>query len=228
MRRYVAVGLISIALAGCAGGPQWTGPMGQSVAGFYDNPTLVLARDHQYVWETVADVVDDYFVIEHEEPVRLLDNTLTEGRLDTFPKVGSTLLEPWHHDSANAYQRLESTLQSIRRRAVVRVIPAENGYWVDVVVFKELEDVVQPEQANAGAATFRYDDSLTGVVNPVYEQPINDGWIPLGRDTALEQRILAQLLARIGNTGCIGASPVSAQTPPLQDLQLISPLPATR
>jgi hypothetical protein len=32
------------------------------------------------------------------------------------------------------------------------------------------------------------------VVNPVTDVPIDDNWIPLGRDTALEQRILGQLL----------------------------------
>jgi hypothetical protein len=36
------------------------------------------------------------------------------------------------------------------------------------------------------------------VVNPVGAQEINDGWIPKGRDTALEQRILKQLVDRVG------------------------------
>jgi len=143
-----------------------------------------------------VDVVDDYFAIEREEPVRLIGNTPTEGRLDTFPKVGATIFEPWLHDSANSSERIESTLQSIRRRAVVRVIPAEQGYWVDVAVYKELEDVVQPERSTAGAATFRYDDTLTRVATAVGEQEVSEGWIPQGRDTALEQRIIAQLQAR--------------------------------
>ena len=47
-----------------------------------------------------------------------MGSTLTEGRIDTFPKPGATLLEPWDHDSADSYERLESTLQSIRRYAV--------------------------------------------------------------------------------------------------------------
>ena len=28
--------------------------------------------------------------------------TITEGRLDTFPDVGSTCLEPWRNDSADS------------------------------------------------------------------------------------------------------------------------------
>jgi hypothetical protein len=154
--------------------------------------------DPQQVWETVVDVTDDYFQIEREEPVRVIGDVVTEGRLDTFPKVGSTWLEPWQLDSASPYERLESTLQSIRRQAVVRVIPSQRGYMVNVFVFKELEDVTQPERATAGAATFRHDSSLTRVVNPGSEQPINEGWIGLGRDPALEQQILADIVARFG------------------------------
>ena len=163
---------------------------------YCDNPTLLRVADHQCAWETVVDVIDDYFVIDREEPVRQVGNTPTEGLLDTFPKVGATIFEPWLLDSAGSGERIESTLQSIRRKAVVRVIPAEGGYWVDVAVFKELEDVPQPEQSTAGAATFRYDDTLNRVANPVAGQQINEGWIPQGRDTALEQRIIAHLQAR--------------------------------
>jgi hypothetical protein len=76
-------------------------------------------------------------------------------------------------------------------------MPAEGGYRVEVNVFKELEEVARPE-GTTGDATFRYDTSLTRVVDPVGEQEVNEGWIPLGRDAALEQRIIADLLARTG------------------------------
>ena len=93
------------------------------------------------MWDQIVDVVDDYFKIEKEERVRLVGDLLTEGRLDTYPRGGSTIFEPWGNDSANAYEKLESTLQSIRRIAQVRVIPAQAGFQVEVIVYKELEDV---------------------------------------------------------------------------------------
>jgi len=165
----------------------------------YDNPTLVPMADHDYVWETVVDVVDDYFDSEREEPVRRIGQTITEGRIDTFPRGASTILEPWNPDSTGMHEKVESTLQSMRRRATVRVIPAEEGFWVDVVVLKELENVKKPDHATAGAATFRYDSSLTRVVDTIGEEEIHAGWIPKGRDTVLEQRIIGHLQARFGN-----------------------------
>ncbi len=201
MRRLLPVTLILSAavLSGCAVDRSLTDPGWQTQNVFHDNPVFLPVTDHEFVWETVVDVVDDYFPIRREEPVRFLGKEPTQGRLDTFPVVGSTIFEPWHRDSASSYEKLESTLQSIRRHAAVTVKPIkEGGYLVDVAVYKELEDVVEPENASAGNATFRYDSSLTRVVNPVGAQEINKGWIPKGRDTALEQRILGQLISRLG------------------------------
>src|SRR5262249_23095188 len=80
----------------------------------YQNPVPIPVTNYELVWDGVRDVVADYFRIQRVEPVRLIGNTLTEGRIDTYPMPGATLLEPWFHDSANDYERLESTLQSIR------------------------------------------------------------------------------------------------------------------
>ncbi len=163
-----------------------------------ENPALLPAIDRDLLWQHLVDVVDDYFTIDREEQVRQIGDVVTEGRIDTFPEIGSTYFEPWRRDSANSYEKLESTLQTIRRQAVVRVTPTAAGYLVDVAVFKELEDVARPEQATAGAATLRHDTSLTRVVQPIGDQPAVQGWIPQGRDIALEQRMLSQLRCRLG------------------------------
>lgn len=175
-------------------------PPGVAATGpVYQNPVLVPATDHEYVWETVADVVDDYFRIKEEQPVRLVGQVMTEGRLETFPEVGSTIFEPWRRDSVGRPARVESTLQSIRRQAIVRVVPDPQGYMIDVAVYKELENVDQPDHATSGQATFRNDASLTRVVDSLRARDTNDGWIPKGRDPALEQRILSEILARAGS-----------------------------
>jgi hypothetical protein len=198
MIRAVVGVLLAAVVSGCASGPSLVEPSGNPVLVSHQNPMVVPGRDPQCVWETIADVVDDYFRIKQEEPARLVGQVVTEGRLETFPEVASTIFEPWRHDSADTYEKVESTLQSIRRRAQVRMVPGEGGFWIEVAVFKELEDVRQPAHASAGAATFRNDSSLTRVVSTVGEQEATAGWILMGRDPALEQRILAQLHERFG------------------------------
>jgi hypothetical protein len=198
MRKLLLALFAPLALSGCVGGPPWNVPDAMPPPPAYDSRVLVSNADAQYVFATVADVVDDYFKIDHAEPVRTLGMESTEGRIDTYPKLGATIFEPWDHDSADGYQRWESTLQSIRRYAVVKVKPVPNGqgFWVEVAVFKQLENLVAPEHASAGAATFPHDDTLTRVINPPGGKDLNRGWIDQGRDMVLEQRILGQLLDR--------------------------------
>jgi len=193
MHRVLAAILGLSLFAGCS---VW-GPPPPVVAQF-ENPALFPIADRDYAYDQVVDVIDDYFRIERLDRVRLIGDTETEGRIETFWQTGATLLEPWHGDSVGGYERSESTLQSIRRRATVRVIPAASGYLVDITVYKELEDLVRPEHSTVGAATFRYDDSLTPYTEPVGGQPYTMGWIPQGRDVGLEQKIVAKLLARAG------------------------------
>jgi hypothetical protein len=220
MRIEVVAAVTVMALAGCSAGPEWTAPpccppqpltpaqpavapVGPPVA-VYANPIFVPVGDPQCAWEKVVEVVNDYFRIEREEPVRVVGNTLTEGTLTTVAEVSPTIFEPWRHDTVDPGQRVENTLQTMRRRAVVRVVPAPGGHWVEVQVFKELEDLARPEQSTAGAATFRYDDTLTHIVDPVGGQPITHGWIAQGRDTSLEQYIIGDLLSRSGQMSTVG------------------------
>ncbi len=206
-----AVVAVGLSWAGCCSlGPDYTAPAecppgtvptAPAVATTYPNPVFVPIADPQCAWETIVDVVDDYFRIDHEEPVRQVGSTVLEGNITTAPQISPTVLEPWRHDTVDPDQRWENTLQTMRRRATVRVAPAQGGYLVDVQVYKELEDNRRPDQSSAGSATFRYDSSLTGVVNPVEGAPTTLGWIARGRDTSMEQHILAHLLSRSGQAG---------------------------
>ena len=105
------------------------------------NPLYLPVTNQDWAWEQIIDVVDDYFRVEHENRVQLVGNVLTEGRIDTFPQIGATWLEPHRPDSVGEGSRWESTLQTIRRRAVLRVIPQQGGYLIEAVVYKELEDL---------------------------------------------------------------------------------------
>lgn len=169
------------------------------------NPIYVPVTNQDWAWEQIVDVVDDYFRIERESRVQLVGNVVTEGRIDTFPQVGATLVEPHRPDSVGRYNRWESTFQTIRRRGLVRVIPEQGGYLIDLAVYKELEDVPYPENSTAGSATFRYDNSLSSRVNDeVSRTRLSEYWIPLGRDCDCEQQMLAEIQARLGGGGASG------------------------
>jgi hypothetical protein len=178
---------------GCAGLFHRRGTPAEPIA----NPLFIPPVDREFLWNQSVDAIDDYFRIEREDRVRLIGGVLTEGRIDTFPTVGSTVFEPWRWDSTPGYEKLHATLQSIRRRATLRIIPVDGGYLLDVVVSKELEDLDKPQHATAGGATLRHDGTLVRQEGPPGRFSVTLGWIPIGRDLTLEQRILADISARI-------------------------------
>ena len=66
---------------------------------------------------------------------------------------------------------------------------------MDVSVSKELEDLEQPQHAATGQARVRHEDSLKPT-DPDGLDELTLGWIRLGRDVSLEQRILAEIRDR--------------------------------
>ena len=161
------------------------------------NPLAVPMLDRWLVMEQISDEVDNYFRILREERIRVHDGILSEGRIETLPKIGSTLLEPWRRDSLVGFERLHATLQTVRRYAKVRVVPAGDRYLVDVQVFKELEDLEQPRGSGISGQILRTDSTLDiDRQLPELAEPGN-GWIPLGRDVLLEQQILRNIQTRL-------------------------------
>lgn len=185
--------------------PDFGLPTGPRVDNPLPNPLVVPIANSELAWDQLADVVSTYFPIAREQPVQMLDGVLTEGFVETPPQVSATVLEPHRKDSAGAFNRWQSTLQTVRRRAYVRVIPVAEGWAIDVQVFKELEDLPHPERASAGQAVLRNDNSLpSGRVVPVSLTRESDVWIRLGRDEPLEQKMLGEIQERLAGAAQTG------------------------
>lgn len=172
-------------------------PVEPRIANRFPNPLYVPATNSEAAWETIAAVMSRYFPIDSEERVQRVGAMLTEGRLQTRWQTGSTIFEPWRRDSAGGFNRWQSTLQTIRRRGTLRVIPAAGGYQIETRVDKQLENLNRPERATAFAASLRNDSALpTDRVTPIDRTRESDFWIDIGRDEPLEQRILQELNRR--------------------------------
>ncbi len=152
------------------------------------NPLYVAGNNENAIWEATVDVLHEF----HFDIAR--ENRLSRV-IETAYLTGSGVLEPWHSDSVGPVNRWESTFQSIRRRVIVNVIPDERGqgYLVSVEAFKELEDLEGLAANSEGAATFNENEPLRRDLNPVVGQSAPSGWLPQGRDLALESAILQRL-----------------------------------
>ncbi len=163
------------------------------------NPAHIGAVDPDFLWRQVVDAVDDYFPLDTEQPVRRDNMNWLEGRLTTHPVVSGTVFEPWRHEAARGFERLQSTIETVRRKATVRLVPEATGYLLDVQVIKEQEDVDQSQFATSGAATQRQDGSIIRNENQVRQLPATLGWYEIGRDRDLERRLVESILGRVTN-----------------------------
>ncbi|MCP4083328.1 MAG: hypothetical protein GY819_07225 [Planctomycetaceae bacterium] len=195
------VGFLLTGFAACGkvsqGGWQMAGTSAQGLP----NPVSVPMVPRELIMDEVADEVDNYFRILREQQIRLTDNILTEGWIDTAPKIGSTCFEPWRKDSTKGFELLHASLQTVRRWARVRVIPNGDQYLVDIKVYKELEDLEQPEISSISGPTWRHDNALDFDSyehdQRLLDAPPNRGWIPMGRDFSLEQQMLSNIRERV-------------------------------
>jgi hypothetical protein len=164
---------------------------------FVPNPLELPPAEDDFVWSQVIDAVDDYFRITREQPVQNSDGIILDGHVESAYRVGGSIFEPWRKDTTPGFERLQSTLQSIRRRAIVSVRPQGAGYVVEVVVQKDLEDTDRTQYATESSAAKRHDGTVLRKEDSYGDNPQTLGWIPLGRDTSLEQVILQDIFGRI-------------------------------
>ncbi|MGI9474850.1 MAG: hypothetical protein ACR2NZ_25190, partial [Rubripirellula sp.] len=165
----------------------------ESPEDFVPNPLELPPSPDEFVWSQVIDTVDDYFRISREQPVQNSEGIILDGRVETSYRIGASCFEPWRKDSTAGFERLQSTLQSIRRRAIVTVRPRGPGYTIEVIVQKDLEDVDRSQYSTESSAATRHDGTVVRREDRFDDSPVTLGWIPMGRDTSLEQVILSDI-----------------------------------
>ena len=183
-------GAIVLTACGCATGPILDDPalFRSDPAVTVENPVYIPLGPPAYntVFEKTLDVLTQYFEIEYENRYG--------GFIRTYPRVEPGLERSLLPGSPSFEERLYATLQSVRYFAVVKIqVANDGGFWVDVKVFKELEDVPRPERSTAGSAIFRSDVTVERRFEVVEPYSGESNWIPIGRDKALEQSILQQI-----------------------------------
>lgn len=195
--RIAALGLLT--LGGCATVPDLDNPIAvrrlNAVAlSEVENPVLLSPGQHTgasyaIVFDHVLSVMDDFFEIKYANPY--------DGRIVSKPSIAPGLERLWKPGSSSGMERLIATFQTIRYRGQVQIRASEGGgYLVDVVVFRELLDDIQPIGTNSSPSSFRDLPSVERQFEVVDDTvPVYDGgrWIPKGREHTIEQAILRKL-----------------------------------
>jgi hypothetical protein len=184
----------AVIAAGCSTGPLQDNPLlvRSEAPLITENPVYIplgsRPQDYALVFEKVLDVIDDYFEIAYANRY--------DGRIETFPQTAPGLGQPWKPGSPDLYQRTYALFQSVRHRALVRITVAnDGGFFVDLKVLKELEDLPAPSRATPGSASFRNLQTIERQYEVVEAGQYEANWIPIGRDLKLEQVLLSRIAA---------------------------------
>lgn len=189
-----AVGAALLAsVGGCMSGPRLNNPtymQSQTFVTAVENPVYIPLGPPSYgmVFENVLDVVTAYF------PDAIAYANRYDGRIETYPTIAPGFEQLWKRGSPSVRERWLATLQTYRHRAVVQIQTADDGgYFVQVTVFKELENLPRPVRQTAGAATFINEPTVQRQYQVIDPTVFESNWIPMGRDIDMEQAILCRI-----------------------------------
>jgi len=194
LERLLGLGGLVIMMAGlggCTYGPVAGNPLlvqPDLALGQVENPIFVPQGSSGYpmVFDRTYDIVSEYFHVKRSNRF--------DGLIVTWPLITAGYLDAPRLGLYDADELLQATFQTIRRFAVVRITPAAvGGFLIDVQVHKELEDLPVPMHSGGGLAVLRTEAPIerqTEVVTPLIP---THGWIPIGRDHALERVILERM-----------------------------------
>ncbi|MEP3479562.1 MAG: hypothetical protein ABJZ55_09970 [Fuerstiella sp.] len=180
--------LLTAVLCGCAA-PFMNGQSPTTTAQSRPGTSAIQIPQAQYdaYWEKTVRILNGlHFQVARESKL--------EGVIESEYRGGSGLLEPWHKDSIGFRARLESSLQSIRRKVIVRFQESAPGtVVVGVQVLKEIEDLNGLAAGSQGAATFTEGDILNRDLDRVVGETGTSLWLPRGSDPALQAEIARRI-----------------------------------
>ena len=166
--------------SGCLSSPLKAPAIGSSVI-------QVSADYRDSLWEQAV-------VVLHRNHFQVARESKLEGVIETQYRGGSNMLEPWHRDSVGVENRVESTLQSIRRRVNISMQSSGAGLMtVSVRVDKEIEDLPGLAANFEGGATFPESQPFNRDLDQVVGQTGPSRWLSIGRDPLLERQLLGQI-----------------------------------
>jgi len=176
------------------------------------NPVEIDVTEYDRIFQASLDVLQDNGFNLDRQDYRF-------GVVTTHPRPSPSAFEPWHRDNTTVGQAVESTLNFQRRRVSIRLIPApstpanaesdtpaaatspavtrvSDSYMLETQVI--IEQVEAPRRYLTGSsAEGRMMRNLSASPQALKDKQVSENyWRSVGRDTDLEQRLVADILRR--------------------------------
>lgn len=118
------------------------------------------------------------------------------GVISTHPTTSMQWFEPWRQDVATGYALFEASIHTIQRKATIRFVKDESwSMEVQIDVYRLSRPSTQITTASSVLHGF---SGLLPTSEASSNQSVGDHWVHLGRDEALEGRLLNRILNESG------------------------------
>ena len=148
-----------------------------------------------------------------------------EGRITTESLTGASWFEFWRKDTRGAWQSLEASAHTTRRKATVAVTRKDKGCQVLVKIEKQRASAPNLGPDNIAEAFSRYHPEESERMRQNELAKTKYKWIDMGRDDALEQDILERIQLAVGRAGQAPrpAAPAAPAPPPAGEAPAAAP-----
>jgi len=189
MTPYRTERLVGLTLLACLGGC-----LGPRKDQYQSSATITATADtRERLWRSAQETLRD-----HRFELDRVDRSA--GVITTKYVTSQSVFEFWRHDVDTREDLWESTLNPVRRRVEVDVVPAEQSATnrVSVAVYKQR--ISSPDrQFNSTGAVYQYfGEVLPSTTGQERVTAADERWVDIGRDPAMEQYLLNSILNGAG------------------------------
>lgn len=120
------------------------------------------------------------------------------GVITTMPETSQHFFEFWRHDVDTPRDAWEATLNPMRRWVEVSLTREGDGPWTQLAVVVHKERLTSHDrQFNSSGAAYQYfGESLPSTTGKSKVTAKEDHWLDCGRDPAMEDYLLREILER--------------------------------
>ncbi len=150
---------------------------------------------------SLASLWDSALSVLRKHDLRPVRQDRAMGLIETSATTSQQWGEVWRQDVAELYSLAHASLHTTQRKAVVRFIRGEPGWHVEVQVDVYRLSTPESQITTASSAIQAFSGVLPTTEGEAVPDPqAEHRWVHLGRDPAMEARLLRQILREAGQT----------------------------
>jgi hypothetical protein len=141
-------------------------------------------------WEETIDVLREHYFIPDSQNQRA-------GLIVSYPTLSRQWFEFWRDDSLGTYEKMESSIHSIRRTARVKFVPVKDKYQIQISIMVQRKAEPERQITSASGTILAFRDTAPLMSGEKKPRAKTITWTQVGEDVKLANYLLHRLERRL-------------------------------